>query len=116
MEEQLTELLKKINDASPLVWEIALRQVQVKLITNLIIFILDLGLIIVGCIMGRSLWKRYKFGGSGELVPLTLLLISAAVLFLTVICLPLVGYEVLTGYLNPEWAAIDLILDKVSGY
>lgn len=111
MEEQLTELLKRINETSPLVWEAAIRQTQVDLIFNWGFLVLLLGLIAGGVWALRYLVAVW---GSPTMQPKDVLAITLTVfaLFAFIFLVPTAQW-LLTLTLNPEWAAIDLILNKM---
>lgn len=111
MEEQLTELLKKVNEVSPLVWDAAMRQVQVDLIYYSVVSVILLGLVIGGGISVRhilAIWEEPQMDPKDAL--------ALILVFFAAVAVPiLISYssKILTFALNPEWAAIDLILNKI---
>lgn len=117
IEQELIELIKQLKELSPVVWEAAMRQVQVDLYHN-IFWLIAWVIILVTC--GSQSWKMAKvswilekddYQGEvwGVVWPVLCLFTIIAVLFIAG-----TAYNILCYWLNPEWAAIQKILELVN--
>ena len=102
MEEQIIELIYLAKNTAPELWRIALQQVNVILIKNLIIEVLIVVAIFgIGVLIKK--WKQEDIEGVGEC--------AIFVQILLYVCFVGVFMEILEILLNPEYLAIKVLLD-----
>lgn len=107
MEETLLQLVELLKDASPVVWQILIKQVYVDAIANLL---WATTLIFAAFRMYKPAAKKW---GEEEDNPesLILWLFSGICALAGMVCLT----DAVTHFLNPEFYAIQYILSKISG-
>lgn len=105
--ELLQELIKLVEQAAPQLWQIAIRQVYVEVIKNMLIFLFLVTLIIL-------LIKVYK---KVESYKLDLELKAVVIFVVVVLCGFLIFnlYAIIARLINPQFYAIELLLSYVRG-
>lgn len=115
MQETLSQLIAWIREASPLVWGIAMRQVYVGVVMNFVwmaVFATGISaLLALARYCRRGIAKRPEYHDEdwyteGLWVSIILAIVSVFPTVITLCC-------AISGLLNPEWYAIELLLGQI---
>jgi uncharacterized membrane-anchored protein len=120
MDDLLQKLVEWLESASPQLWAILLKQVQVNAVTNGIVCIICAGLV-VGVRMWLNVsWKAWRNDETYDVWPddEMLKIFEFLYLVMTGLCFLVVAANVISivgAILNPEYQAIQLILAQLKG-
>lgn len=108
MDDAIRKLIEWLSTASPALWAILLKQVQVEMIISIVWIGFFTG---VGCAVYMYVTRMINSMESGENRTVAVWMRRVGVVFLIFIIL-LIGNSVLNDILNPEWRAIQIIISQ----
>lgn len=118
MEILLQELIEMIKSTAPEVWRIGMKQVEVSLAHSILGIVITLAVVIILFRFASTLVKNqgglikwFESDNSSAVAPL--LLFALAMLFTVIVIVNV--YEILQYLINPEYAAIEFLIDLAKG-
>ena len=118
MDEAIRTLIESVENIAPHVWAVAVRQAQINAWLELFWFVLALVLSVGYVIVWRKGLRMYKASGEREFMDwdgcVPFMLIAVIFFAILVLMIPVSFTAAVRGFANPEFAAIELLLQLVS--